>query len=87
MKFQWDKNKSKSNKEKHGISFEDAQCLWNDPLRVEIQTSFPDEDRWILIAKLDGKIWTAVFTIRNQSTRIISVRHSREKEVLLYGSK
>ena len=71
--------------QKHGISFNDAKGLWNDPLKIEIQTSFPDEDRWILIAELNGKVWTAVFTIRNDSIRIISVRSAREKEALLYG--
>ena len=87
MKFQWDKNKSQSNRQKHGISFEEAQGLWNDPLRVEVQTSFPDESRWILIAKFDEKLWTAIFTIRNQSIRIISVRRARKKEVLLYDEE
>ena len=41
MKFEWDENKKRSNKEKHGIDFETATQLWNDNDRIEIQTLFP----------------------------------------------
>ena len=84
MKFEWDKNKSFSNKEKHGISFDVAQKLWDDPSRIEIQASFPKEKRYILIGKLRKKIWTAIYTIRGESIRIISVRRSRDMEKMLY---
>jgi uncharacterized DUF497 family protein len=87
MIFEWDDNKNAANKAKHGISFEQAKELWNDPLRVEIQSSFPDEDRSILIGKADNKTWTAVFTVREESIRIISVRRARKREASLYGSK
>ncbi|MBU3950290.1 MAG: BrnT family toxin [Proteobacteria bacterium] len=87
MTFEWDDNKNVSNKMKHGISFEEAKRLWNDPFRVEIQISFPDEDRSILIGRMDNKIWTAVFTFREDSIRIISVRRARKKEASLYGSE
>ena len=30
MNFEYDENKSKSNKLKHGIDFEEAQKLWDD---------------------------------------------------------
>ena len=36
MKFEWDENKSESNKIKHGVDFEGAQLLWEDCDRVEI---------------------------------------------------
>ncbi len=87
MKFEWNDQKSDSNKLKHGIDFNDAKALWIDPSRVEFKTSFPDEDRFVLIGMMDDKIWTAIFTIRNQAIRIISVRRAREKEALLYDEK
>lgn len=35
MQFEYDPNKSKSNKEKHGIDFDEAQALWeNDTIKV-----------------------------------------------------
>ena len=31
MRFEWDANKNRINKRKHGISFESAMRVWNDP--------------------------------------------------------
>ncbi|MFH1287221.1 MAG: BrnT family toxin [bacterium] len=87
MKFEWDNNKSVSNKKKHGIDFETAENLWQDINRVEIATSYSEESRWIIIGKVNDKPWTAIYTIRKNSVRIISVRRSREKEVKLYEEK
>ena len=51
MNFEWDKNKSLSNKNKHGIDFNSAMEIWNDIRRVEIEAYYPLENRGIL-AKL-----------------------------------
>jgi len=87
MPFEWDPQKSIANQEKHGINFETAKGLWSDENRVEIHVSHPVEDRWILIGKKDDKLWTAIYTLRGNAIRIISVRRSREKEVDLYDGK
>ena len=34
--FEFDSSKSDSNRLKHGIDFEEAQALWNDPMLLEI---------------------------------------------------
>ncbi|MDP1990201.1 MAG: BrnT family toxin [Syntrophales bacterium] len=87
MPFEWDSQKSIANKEKHGIDFETAKMLWSDENRVEIHASHPVEDRWILIGKKDDKLWTAIYTLRGNAIRIISVRRSRGKEGNLYDEK
>ncbi len=87
MKFEWDDAKSKTNKEKHGIDFETAKALWLDEHRIEIGAPHPVEKRSIIIAELHGKLWTAVYTIRSDTIRIISVRRSRRKEADLYGKE
>ncbi len=84
MTFDWDDHKSLANKEKHGVDFETAKSLWLDDRRVEIEMSFPDEKRWALIAKIEGKTWTAIYTVRDEAIRLISVRRARTKEVRLY---
>ena len=49
MKFEFNLNKSESNKEKHGIDFVEAQALWNDPDLLEIPAkNVQDEDRFLL---------------------------------------
>ena len=87
MSFEWDDQKSLTNKQKHGIDFEAAKSLWLDDRRVEIEMAFPDEKRWALIAKIEGKTWTAIYTVRGETIRIISARRARSKEVRLYEEK
>ena len=85
MKFEWDARKNIANRGKHGIDFKTAKALWLDDNRIEINAPHPVEERRILIAHLHGKLWTAVYTIRGESTiRLISVRRAREREVTLY---
>ena len=86
-KFEWDPVKSQSDQRKHGIDFETAKTLWLDETRVEIYAPHPVEDRMVLIAKHLGKIWTAIYTPRQDAIRIISVRRARQKEVDLYEEK
>ena len=84
MSFEYDSNKSKSNKKKHGISFKEAEALWDDPHLLEIPAKFIDEPRFVLIGKIDRKHWSAVVTYRGENIRIISVRRSRKEEIELY---
>ncbi|MFH0922294.1 MAG: BrnT family toxin [Fibrobacterota bacterium] len=86
MEFEFDKQKSRSNKEKHGIDFAEAQTLWSDITRVEIPARTKDEPRGLVIGTINKKHWTAVVTCRGIKIRIISVRRSRPEEVLMYES-
>lgn len=84
MEFEWDLDKSRSNLVKHGIDFETAKNLWLDEDRIEIWAPHPVEDRGIIIGKHQNKLWTAIFTMRGNAIRIISVRRARKKEAKLY---
>ncbi len=84
MQFEWDEEKGRSNSLKHGIDFEMAKGLWLDENRIEIHAHHPVENRWIIIAELNDKIWAAVYTVRKGKIRIISVRRARRKEEILY---
>lgn len=77
-KLEYDIEKSKSNLEKHGIDFEDAQSLWLDPNLIEISAKTVDEPRSLVIGQITGKHWSAVITYRKSYIRIISVRRSRK---------
>jgi uncharacterized DUF497 family protein len=84
MDFEYDARKSLTNLAKHGIDFVDAQVLWSDSNLLEIQARTDDEPRYLIIALIDSKHWSAVITYRGEKIRIISVRRSREEEVVLY---
>ena len=86
MKFEYDINKSLSNKQKHGIDFEEAKLLWNDDRMVEIKTSYVDEERFINIGKISTKVYAVVTTYRKVNIRIISARRARKKEIEIYES-
>ena len=84
MTFDYDPNKSASNKIKHGMDFDEAQVLWNDPNRLIIPAKSETELRFALLASHDRKIWAAFYTERGPVIRIISVRRARKAEVVLY---
>ena len=87
MIFEWDEGKSQIYKSKYRIDFETARNLWLDENRVEIHAPYPLENRNILIAEYQNKLWAAVYTMRGDTLRIISVRRARKKETILYEKK
>ena len=84
MEFQFDKRKGASNFRKHGINFDTAQQLWNDPNLIEIDAKTAVERRYLIIGKIEDKHWAAIITYRDNAIRLISVRPSHKKEVLMY---
>lgn len=84
MNFEFDPEKSASNKIKHGIDFVEAQAIWEDPDRLQVGAQTQGEKRWMLIGCIGNKYWSAIFTLRNSKIRIISVRRSRTQEVEQY---
>ncbi len=84
--FEYDPHKSHANAEKHGIDFDQAQALWNDPDLIEVRAKSDDEPRYLVVGTIDGRHWSAVITYRERVVRIISVRRSRNSEVALYES-
>ncbi len=84
MVFEYDARKSKRNLEKHGIDFEESQLLWDDPDLLEIPARTEDETRFMVIGRIDSSHWSGIITYRGEAVRIISVRRSRNEEVVLY---
>ena len=89
--FEWDVNKAKSNLRKHGIRFEDAVLVFDDPHHLSMQDRYENgEYRWQTIGLVHG-IVVILFahTIRFESgeeiIRIISARKADRKERGRYG--
>ncbi len=81
MKFEYDENKSQTNEQKHGIDFLKAQKLWQDENALIVPANIVyNEIRYALISKILGKCYVAIFTIRDDAYRIISVRRCRKNE-------
>lgn len=84
MEFEYDPEKSAANKAKHGLDFEEAQALWDDPRLLEAPARTDDEPRLVAVGRIGGRHWTAVWTPRGSNVRLISVRRSRPQEVERY---
>lgn len=92
--FNWDPAKAASNLRKHGVSFEHAATIFEDPLMLPI----PDEDhsefeqRWITMGRtLDGRILVVCHTDprtdgHKTSVRLISARLATRNERRQYES-
>lgn len=86
--FEYNDDKSQSNRDKHGIDFDQAQVLWRDEQLACLPSNVStDEERLLFIGKIEDKHWTAIATPRGQALRIISVRRSRKNEVNVYESR
>ena len=87
MIFEYDNSKSQTNKVKHGIDFEEAKGLWDDPYSFDLPSLHnKDEPRFLLLGRIDTRHYAAIITNRNGKVRIISVRRARKKEIELYES-
>ena len=84
MQFEYDRSKSASNMDKHGIDFEEAQAIWDDENRVQASARISDEDRSLMVGRVGERLWTAVYTLRGSAIRLISVRRARDEEVERY---
>jgi uncharacterized protein len=86
MIFEFDPHKNDSNKLKHGIDFNEAKALWDDPDLLEVTVKTSDEQRFLVIGMFQGKHWSGVITYRDGRIRIISVRRARREEIDIYES-
>lgn len=84
MKFEFDEKKSKSNKEKHGITLKVAESIW-DGLYVELKAKTVGEARYMAIGQIKGKLYSCVYTLRGSVVRLISARRSRKSEEGIYN--
>jgi uncharacterized DUF497 family protein len=80
VEFEFDPKKSQINKAKHGIDFTLAQDLWLDRNALTVPATNSGEGRFARIAQMNGKMWCAVFTKRQNKVRLISARRAHRRE-------
>ncbi|MBD2148990.1 BrnT family toxin [Pseudanabaena sp. FACHB-1277] len=83
MKFEWDKNKADRNFSKHGVSFDEAKTVFDDPLYVDFYDSrhSDKEDRFLIVGESSqGRLLIVSYTERRNSIRIISTREVTRSE-------
>lgn len=82
MKWVWDKDKSAANELKHGLSFESAQVVFDDPLAATRSDPFPGEARFQTVGMFEDVLIFVVHTWPNddETRRIISARRASSRE-------
>jgi len=88
MRFDWDPDKAKANLDKHGVSFQEAIEIFSsggDYLEIYDEDHSQDEDRFIAIGSVAGRIVVVVFAEWLEDTiRVISARRATRQEIRLY---
>jgi len=88
MDFEWDVEKDRANRERHGVSFDEAKELFTTGVNYleiyDIEHS-EDEDRFIAIGPVRRGLIVVVYTERfEETTRIISARFATTSEAGLF---
>lgn len=79
MRILWDKDKARINEGKHGVTFEEAaEVLSGD--YIEFESNANGEKRSRAVTRIRGEYLTVVYARRGETKRIISARHSSQKE-------
>ena len=89
IKFSWEEEKNKTNRKKHGVSFEEAQTVFYDDNAIEFDD--PDhsenEDRFLMLG-ISGRLRMLLvchcYRANDSVIRIISARKATRKEAEQY---
>ena len=89
MQFTWDEKKNRANRQKHGISFETAKLVFDDPYHLTSQDrEVEGEPRWQTIGMVNGIHLILVAHIVDEDddlVRILSARKATPRERNIYG--
>jgi len=88
--FEWDEAKNKTNTQKHGVSFEEAQTVFYDEnaLLIDDPDHSGDEERFVLFGiSMSLRLLVVCHCYRQSETviRIISARKATRSESKQYG--
>ena len=91
MRWVWTAEKNRTNKRDHGLSFETAQRVFDDPLAVNHFDPHPDGNRWQTTGQVGSVILFVVHTwpmpdpkTGEDTGRIISARKATNHERRMY---
>jgi uncharacterized protein len=74
--FQWDDQKAARNYARHGVTFEAARDVFNDPFALDWIDDVQDagEQRFATLGMVEGRLLFVAFAMRGDAIRIISAR-------------
>ena len=91
MRWAWDDRKSLANRRKHGLGFETARLVFDDPLAASRQDLHGDKERWKTIGMIGSIVvivahtWPGADSETDEEIgQIISARKATARERRLY---
>lgn len=87
LTFEWDEEKDRTNRRKHGVNFDEAKTVFGDPRSLTIHDAehSDEEDRYIDIGTSSrGRVIVVSYTERGPNIRIISCRKATKSERKTY---
>ena len=89
MRWNWDPDKNRANQDKHRVSFETAQLVFDDPLALMRPDPYPYESRWQTVGTVSSVTLLVVHTLPDvdrgqRAGRIISARRATRIERRAY---
>lgn len=86
--YEWDEAKRESNLKKHGLDFDDADIVYENPRKVTFAVANRGEPRWrdVALVESNGIVLALVYTIRGYNVRIISFRKASRRERRIYDN-
>jgi len=92
FEFDWDPAKAESNRRKHGVAFEEAMGIFDDPLALSVldNESGAGEERWVTIGRNAAYQFMLVvhtyveLSAERAAIRIISARWPTRREIRSY---
>lgn len=81
--FEWDDGKAQNNLRKHGITFEEAATIFDDPLSLTIDDPLhsKEENRFVTIGQsVRQRTLVVVHADRGNHVRVISARRATRRE-------
>lgn len=86
--YEWDDEKNRENRDKHGLSFEDAALVFAGPCVTFDDDRFDyDEERFLTLGLLQGRVVLIAHTWRQERIRIISMRKASRREQEIYQKR
>ncbi len=80
MRILWDEAKNRSNRKKHGISFETAALVFLDPMHLSRKDRVVDgEERWQTIGRVQGMLLVLVaYIVLSEEEEVIRMFSARK---------
>jgi len=91
VRWAWDPDKNRNNRRRHGLGFEAARLVFDDPLALSLPDPYPDGPRWRTMGVIGGVVLMVIHTwpeaepaTGEEVGRIISARKATSHERKAY---